>query len=202
MNGYVQISLKEMVEQMGEDWAKARLSEFLCPLNKDVEEFLRFKAIIFAQQNIAPTHLVFASYKDKWKLAGYFTLCIKSISVKKNSLSRDLRDRIKKFAVYYDDDKSYKLPAPLIAQLGKNYNQECDKLITGDELLKMACDKTKQVQGIVGGKVVYIECEDKSSITEFYRRNGFFNFGNRQIEKSEKDTLYGEYLVQMLKYLK
>ena len=97
--------------------------------------------------------------------------------------------------------KTYHLSAPLIAQLGKNYANGMDQLITGDELLKIACDEIRRVQYVLGGRFVYLECEDKPCLTDFYGRNGFCEFDRRSLDPDETD-IEGEYLVQMLKYLK
>jgi len=98
--------------------------------------------------------------------------------------------------------KRYTLAAPLIAQLGKNYYNGYNKLISGDELLKMACDKVSESQRIIGGKIVYLECEDKVKLIEFYSSNGFVAFGKRKLDRDETEVMQGEYLIQMLKYLK
>lgn len=201
MKGYIQISLKDMIEQIGENKVKAILSNFSCPKNKDVEDFIRSKAIEFAKQNIAPTHLIFTSYKEKLELIGYFTLAMKTISITTSSLSKTYRKKIQKFGTYNSDLKAYLIPAPLIAQLGKNFSNGLDKLITGDELLKFACDKVLTVQQDVGGKVVYLECEDKENLKSFYESNGFVNFGKRNLDRDEVDKLEGKYLIQMLKYI-
>jgi hypothetical protein len=39
MQGFSIINLKSMIEQIGEPETKERLSNFSCPLNKDVEYF-------------------------------------------------------------------------------------------------------------------------------------------------------------------
>lgn len=49
MTGYKIVNLKLMIDAVGEDTTKAVLSNFSCPLNKDVEDFLRIKAIDFAR---------------------------------------------------------------------------------------------------------------------------------------------------------
>lgn len=64
MTGYGLVNLKDMVQELGEERTKEILSEFSCPMNKDVEFFLHCKAIEFAKQGIAQTQLVFTSYKD------------------------------------------------------------------------------------------------------------------------------------------
>ena len=201
MAGYKQFVLKEMIEQLGEESVKVILSNFSCPQNLDVEKFIKDKAIEFSKQNIASTHLVFAEYKEKLEIVGYFTLSPKTVYIKKGNLSNTLKKRVSKFGTYDENIKGYSIPAPLIAQLGKNFTNGLNKLITGDELLKMACDKIKTIQANMGGKITYLECEDKPKLIEFYKSNGFVNFGKRTLDRDEKDDLSGEYLIQMLKYL-
>ena len=92
-----------------------------------------------------------------------------------NLLPRD--KRISKFGQYDDVLKQYMISSPLIAQLGKN--DEYKGLISGDVLLSYACDTVKQAQALLGGKIVYLECEDKVGLLEFYRSNGFVDFGKR-----------------------
>ena len=88
----------------------------------------------------------------------------------------------------------------MIGQLGKNYANGYNNLITGEELLKLALDKVQEMQHIVGGKIVYLECEKKEQLIEFYSQNGFVNFGTRTLDRDETN-LTGEELVQMLKYM-
>lgn len=200
MTGYIQVNLRDMVNNIGEDKAKDILSNFSCPLNKDVELFLKHKSIEFSKQGIAVTYLVFTSYKKEYLLSGYYTLATKFIIISRTSLSKSLQKRINKFAQYDSGLRRYVLSAPLIGQLAKNYSYNCN-LITGDELLKLACDKVRFVQGEIGGRVVYLECEDKEKLIQFYSENGFVVFGKRRLDRDEIDVMDGSYLVQMLKYL-
>ncbi|MDO4446053.1 MAG: N-acetyltransferase [Bacillota bacterium] len=203
MNGYVGLNLKEMIEQLGEDETKQILSEFSCPQNKDVEYFLKNNAITFSKQGISSTYIIMASFRNKYVLVGYFTLANKIFCIEKNSFpSQSWRRRIAKFAQYDTTIKRYTLSAPLIGQLGKNFANSYNTLISGDELLKLALDKVQEMQNIVGGKIVYLECEDKECLLDFYSNNGFVNFGKRMLDRDETDTLSGEYLIQMLKYMK
>ncbi len=201
MTGYRVVNLSYLIETLGEDTAKSILSTFSCSLNLDVEQFLQNKAILFAKQGWAQTHLVFASYKGKWVLVGYFALASKNIRIIAKNLGNTLRKRIAKFATYDTMLKAYFLSAPLIAQLGKNYTNNYNKLITGDELLGEACNKIKKIQYELGGRFTYIECEDKQKLISFYSRNGFVEFDKRYLDPDEVDKLEGEYLVQMIKYL-
>ncbi|MDD3268467.1 MAG: N-acetyltransferase [Syntrophomonadaceae bacterium] len=202
MKGYSLVSLKDMAEELGEKRTEKILSQFLCPLNKDVESFFHNSAISLAKQNISVTQLVFASYKQAPVIAGYFTLANKNIMIANKNMSNTTKKRISKFGVFDPDMKGYRISAPLIAQMGKNYANGYNSLITGDELLHIACSKVVQAQELIGGKIVYLECEDKIPLIDFYQSNGFVNFGHRALDRDETAVLTGQYLIQMLKYLK
>ena len=199
MSGYSLINISDMLQELGEDKLKNILSTYMCPHNEDLEYFLRDKAIEFSKQGIAATHLVFTSYKDKPVLIGYFSLANKFIFIPKKLLSQTLKKRVSKFGTR--EENGYSLGTPLIAQLGKNYTNDYNTLITGDELLAMAINKVKQIQSDLGGRIVYLECEDVPYLIEFYSSNGFLNFGKRNLDPDERNRLKGTYLVQMLKYL-
>lgn len=204
MSGYIGVNLKDILsdETMGESAAKSILSSFSCPLNPDVEHFLRNVSIEFSKQSISSTYLIMASFKNTYVLTGYFTLANKIFCISKDSLpNRKWKSRMSKFGQFDKTIQRYTISAPLIGQLGKNYANGYNKLITGDELLKLALDKVREMQNIVGGKIVYLECEQKDALIEFYSRNGFVNFGLRALDRDETDKLSGESLVQMLRYM-
>lgn len=203
MSGYIGLNLMDMVESIGEEDVKSLLSDYYCPYNADVEYFLKHTAIEFSKQGIAQTFLVMASYKKQYVLAGYYTLANKVFVIKKKSMpSRNWERRLSKFCSFDSSLKRYILSAPLIGQLGKNYANSYNELITGDELLKIALDKVKETQSIIGGKIVYLECEDVPYLIDFYSSNGFVNFGKRTLDKDETSASSDNYLVQMLKYMK
>ena len=83
-----------MIDALGESMVVNMLSSFSCPKNKDVENFLKSKSIIFSKQGISKTHLVFTSYKGEPVLIGYFALAPKYIVIKKDSLSKTLQKRM------------------------------------------------------------------------------------------------------------
>ena len=204
MTGYRVVNLGIMLETLGEESVKGILSDFSCPLNQDVEYFLQKKAIDFAKNGWAQTHLVFASYQKEWVLVGYFALSNKYIKISAKYLGKasgTLRKRIRKFASYDADLKAYILSAPLIAQLGKNYRNGYNELITGAELLNEACRKIGKIQLDLGGRFAYLECEDKIKLTQFYEQNGFCEFDCRTLDRDETERMDGTYLVQMLKYI-
>lgn len=207
MSGYVQINLQNLINeyskngQSGEDKAKEILSTFSCPLNADVEYYLHNKAIEFSKQSIAITHLVFASYKSTYVLAGYYALSAhKTFVLSKNALTSKLKKRIGKFGTYDNQLKQLNISAPLIGQLGKNFTNGYNKLISGDELLQLAYEKISMFQREIGGKIVYLECEDKPKLVDFYTSNGFVTFGKRDLDKDEVGIMDGDYLIQLLRY--
>lgn len=201
---YTISSLADMLSELGESDVKEMLSSFSSPKNRDVEEYLKDpnKGIENAKQNISPTSLVYASVDetDERFLCGYFTLTTKTIEVKRKNIDRNTYDKLKKFGAH--DGQTCTIPAPLIAQLGKNYADNCNNLIDGSVLLQMACDEVRKAQQIIGGKVVYLECEDTEKLLKFYTDNGFREFSRRELDYDEQDSFTGQYLVQMLKYLK
>lgn len=204
---YTVLKLSDLLSTHGEDVTRQILSTFYSPNNKDVDNFIKEKAIIFDEQSFAKVHLVFTQYKGTQVLVGYYALANKSFVIKAGvnktstaKISQSLRKRIARFAYLDKDTNQFIVTAPLIGQLGKNYNFK--DLITGDILLEYACDTVREVQSLTGGKFVYLECEDKPFLIDFYTRNGFVNFGKRYLEYDEKDDLSGTYLIQMLKYLK
>ncbi|NBH27622.1 N-acetyltransferase [Lachnospiraceae bacterium] len=204
MSGYIGFNLRDILsdETLGENAAKGILSSFSCPLNPDVEHFLHNVAIEFSKQGISSTHLVMASFKNTYVLVGYFTLANKIFCIDKGSLpNRKWKSRMAKFGQFDKTINRYTISAPLIGQLGKNYANNYNKLITGDELLKLALDKVRETQNIIGGKIVYLECEQKEALIDFYSQNGFVNFGLRPLDRDETNKLSGKALVQMLRYM-
>jgi len=162
---------------------------------------LKYKAVEFSKAAIAKTYLVMASYQGENKIAGYFSLSgSKSFVVKTkgNEISKKMKRRFNKFGTYDVVLKQYHIAALLIGQLGKNYKYK--ELITGDELLTMAVDMLRHVQSLVGGKFIYLECENNEKLIGFYIRNGFKVFGERSLDIDEQD-FSGHMLIQLLKYL-
>lgn len=205
MSGFKVVNVLDMAHELSEDELKSILTNFSSP-NKDVETFLKERALIFAKQGISQTHLVFTSYKKSNILCGYFTLANKEFVYKHNSrhkLSNTIFKKLKSYGHFDSKLKIIRVNAPLIGQIGKNFfEDEYRKLIKGDELLKIACDKIIEAQRIIGGKIVYLECEDISCLKDFYSDNGFVLFGERNLDLSEQSLFKGKTLLQMLRISK
>lgn len=202
MEGFQKINLLDVLKETDEILVKEALEKFSCPLNADVEDFIRNKAIEFSRQRLASVWLVLASFRDEWVTVGYFALAQKYTHIRTEKLSKTLRKRLNKFVTFDVELRDYLLSAPLIGQLGKNFVNGYDELITGDELLKIACDTVAEGQRIFGGRVVYLECEDIPALIDFYERNGFVQFGQRAPTGNERDKLKKHTFIQLLKYLR
>lgn len=202
MSEYVQVKLSEMIEQLGEDETKIILSQFACPRNKDVEDFFKYKAIEFSKQGLAKTTLVYWISDDQVEkyLVGYFAIAPKYIRIARDSVSNSLSKKMNKHGSYDTESREYIVVAPLIGQLGKNYESGNDLLVYGSDLLQMAIEKVKEVQKEIGGRFVFLECEDKPKLIKFYQENGFTTCGKRRKDRDEVGV-DGEYLIQLIKYL-
>lgn len=64
--------------------------------------------------------------------------------------------------------------------MGKNYSVDNGKRITGSELIGYANDIMKDIQHRIGGGVIYLDCEDKQNLKDFYiNKNHYKIFGER-----------------------
>ena len=164
--------------------------------------FLKNKAEEFGKRGLASTYLIFTKYKEKLEFLAYYSLAMKAVVIKNEAnISNSLRKKINTYSIFEPKIKSYIMSCHLIGQLGKNYNISDYSLISGSELLELACRKVRVAQEISGGKFVYLECEDVEGLINFYENNGFTIFGKRKLDKEETD-LNGKYLVQLIRYLK
>ena len=99
MTGYKLIMLKDLLEEIEEDETRKILYSFLCPLNADVQMFLRDKAILFEKQRLSTTYLIFASFRGEPELAGYFTLAQKQFVIPNKSIkSRNSGGRVRELS--------------------------------------------------------------------------------------------------------
>ena len=81
--GYKIINLKDIYNNLGEERTKEILSDYKCELNKDVEYFLKERAIEFSKQDYSRTYIVMSQYKDKDVIVGYFAITNKITNIKK-----------------------------------------------------------------------------------------------------------------------
>ena len=182
--------------ELGEDELLQILSEFSCPLNPDVERFLKYSSIEFTKKNQSVTYLVFSVADGK--LLGYFTLALKPLTVRGETVSNTVKRKLLRVSELDKKSDTYTMSAYLIAQLGKNYSENDGKMITGAELLGLAWDKIKATQYMFGGMVTFLEAENEEKLLSFYRESRFSQFDTRQ---TTSDTDESHELVQLLRLL-
>lgn len=173
------VNLYDLVDAMGEAAAEKILSAFSCPKNSEVERFLHTQALDFARRKLAVTYLLI---NEEGKISAFFTLTHKAIQIENAALSARLRKKIARYAVPDRGSGGFVLSAFLIAQFGRDFTEHD---ITGAELMTSCLNILRRIQRVIGGGVVYLECENEEKLLQFYKRDdiGFRCFGERQSEE-------------------
>ena len=166
---------------------KLGFEDVFSSINKDVEEFLKEKAIQSTKLNTSSTYLVVSSEKG-CGILGYFTLATKMLTLKKEVLSKSEIRIISRFGYYDKDSNSYKIPAILIAQFSKNFNKK-SKSINGSDLMDIVLKQVKNILNLTSGKVVFIECEKIEKVINFYVNSGFQILDTEIVTKNKKDFI-------------
>ena len=178
----------------GEEDLQELFRGFLCPRNPDVEHFFREQSVDFTKRSQSVTYII--TEKVSFELVAYFTLAIKPISVNASIFSYTMRRKIERVAKVNEQTGEYLVAAFLIAQLGKNFADGRNQLISGAQLLDLALDAIRELQFRAGGTVVFLEADDNSKLLSFYEANGFKQFAVRQSHTPDQHKL-----MQLLKVL-
>ncbi len=178
--------------EIGEEALVKVLSNFSCPLNQNVEKFLKEQAIEFTKMNQSVTYLVFS--KVDATLAGYFSLASKPIEVKSDIFSKTVQRKISRVSEYNSEHQIFHLSAYLIAQFGKNFKENTNKIISGQELMGLARGKIRELQYMLGGMVTFLEAEANEKLLDFYTKQNDFKVFDTRMANSIRDGK----LVQML----
>ena len=174
------LSMKQYLAAGGD----ALFSGFACPFNKEVEDFLKNKAVQSNKLNASVSYLVVDS--ETAVLLGYFTLVLKPFTIHESKLSKTNIRLISRFAERNDETGSFTAGLYLIAQIGKNYALPEECRISGGDLMSLALDKLRAAQDLVGGKMVMVEREaDREKLLSFYQSTGFKSW-NARFDKKDK----------------
>ena len=95
---------------------------------------------------------------------------------------------------HHIETESYKLPAVLLAQFGRNFS-ETSASIDGKELMNSALKCIKTIFSLSSGKTAFLECEPSEKLICFYERCGFSLLGNITFSRDKKK------LVQMFRFV-
>ena len=183
-------------DEAGEPELVRTISEFSCPQNPDVSNFLMKNAVEFTKKSQSVTYLVF-SVETK-ELLGYFTLALKPLSVRGETVSNTTKRKLLRISELDENSDTYTMSAYLIAQLGKNYTNGANNKITGKELVELVWTVIEDAQYMLGGIVTFLEAENEEKLLSFYRDNRFSQFDTRQTA-SDMDEAHE--LVQLLRLL-
>lgn len=186
--------IDKFAKMVGEAVLSSTLSSFAVPLNSEVEDFIRKKALQATKLKSSISYLVID--EDLADVVGYFTLLVKPFTIQAASLSSKNRRLIARFAEENTEAGDYTASVYLIAQIGKNYAIEEPLQISGGDLLNMALDKLRAAQDLVGGKLVLVEREaDRAKLLEFYNANGFKSWNGRY---DKKDQVQYDQMIRVL----
>ncbi len=186
--------IDKFAKTVGEAVLSTTLSSFAVPLNSEVEDFIRKKALQATKLKSSISYLVID--EDLADVVGYFTLLVKPFTIQAASLSSKNRRLIARFAEENTEAGDYTASVYLIAQIGKNYAIEEPLQISGGDLLNMALDKLRAAQDLVGGKLVLVEREaDRAKLLEFYNANGFKSWNGRY---DKKDQVQYDQMIRVL----
>ena len=181
------IRLVDLLEtEDGESFYKTLTANF-SSTNKDVESFLKEKAVQSVKLCTSSTYLVISKDNPN-DLLGYFSLATKVLTLKKLFLSKSTEKIIKRYGYYDDDSDSYKIPAILIAQFGKNYSEKSES-IQGSILMSIALQQIKTILSFSSGKTAFLECEKKQALIEFYKNHNFIILDNEILSKNHKELI-------------
>lgn len=182
--------------EAGEPALVKLLSGFSCPKNPDVERFLKKSAIEFTKKNQSVTYVVISV--EDGGLLGYFTLALKPLTVRGEMVSNTTKRKLLRVSELDEDSGTYTMAAYLIAQLGKNYADERNTEIAGEELIELAWMVIASGQYMLGGMVTFLEAENEEKLLSFYRDNRFSQFDTRQTLSAAEEP---HELVQLLRLL-
>lgn len=172
------INILDVLEYDGENRLNSRLSVFSCPANPEIDSFLKINALNFAKRKLSITYLVFD--ENDGQIVGYFTLAHKAIEIRNDNISNTTRRKLSAHAELDSDTNSFTASAFLLAQIGKNYGVDNGKRITGKVLMGFACDILTDIQHRIGGGIIYLDCENKQKLKNFYITEHHYKiFGER-----------------------
>jgi hypothetical protein len=142
MRQFDTINILDMLGAIGEAELQQCLSDFSCPINPEIEQFVLNNAIEFAKKKLSVTYFVVNGHG---KIAAVFTLAHKAVEIGNTNLSNSKRKKLSRYAILDSESNSYTVSAFLIAQFGKNYAVDEGKGINGNELMDLTFEILEKV---------------------------------------------------------
>ncbi|MCL1905040.1 MAG: hypothetical protein FWG19_02825 [Methanomassiliicoccaceae archaeon] len=156
---YEVFPLRNILSTYPEKVVSEKLSRFSCERDRDVELFLKEKAIVQEKKHISRTYLIFTA-DTKTELMAYFTIAISNMDVADLQCEDKIR---KKMNINKGVAQNY-----LLGQLGKRDDAEKG---LGEFAIEQAVDRILTANLNVGCRVIRVDC--KTSLLKYYTENGF-----------------------------
>ena len=163
------VPLSMMIEEWAAEDVTEYLCSFICDRDKELELFLRNRAVEFERRDLARTFLL---VHDE-RIIGYFSLASTVLEIKDEwPVSNTLK---KKMNAVEGPTTAF-----LIGQVCKAKGVE-EKI--GPQIIDKAMGMFRKAREICGGRVVCVDC--KRELLGFYEENGF-----RVISESSESGLF------------
>ncbi len=179
-----------MIEISNEAIAQDLISIFLCQKDRDIEDFLKKRAIYFEKLGKSRTFFLYDEDEEDFNILAYFTLAIQVLRVPQKGISNRKIKNLDGFSSKQKGSIISEFPSILIGQLGKN-EMYPDK-ISGKEILEYCLAVLIEGQIRLGGRVILLECKPIPYLIRLYGEYGF--------SVLETDINSGE-LIQMVRVL-
>lgn len=170
------IQLTDILKYDNEAQLSQALRAFSCARNKELETFIREKAIGLEKQHHTRTYLIFKGHT----IQAFFALAVNLLET--STLSRTL---IKKLSSNHNADTQY-IPCFIIGQLGKSD----DSVIRGDEIMEIALSILLEIHNYLGTRFVLLDAVNVPKVIEFYERHNFIKLPVSNNDKQVKMIRY------------
>ncbi|HZK37757.1 MAG TPA: hypothetical protein VFC98_02605 [Clostridia bacterium] len=166
------------------------ISIFYCEKDKDVENFLKDKSIIFEKLGKSRTYFIYDENAEEFNILAYFTLAMQVLKVPEELLSGRKTKLLDGYGSKIKGEKITEFPTILIGQIGKNDLYK--ELISGKEIMEYCILLVLRGQATLGGRIIMLECKDIPYIINLYEKFGF-----QKLERNYEDDEF----LQMIKIL-
>ncbi len=162
------VSLKDLLNDFGEEIVSEKLASFYCARNQDVEKFIKLNAIRFEKTHNARTYLIFDEENMTKGILGYISLSFKEVILQPET--KENKSEVKRLNGISKNAEDVKVF--LLGQLGKNDSVENDELDLS-RILDLVYEVILSAQKLVGGRVLLLECQNIPKLIKAYEGCGF-----------------------------
>lgn len=111
MNKFETVNILDMINAIGEEELQFILSDFFCPKNHEIEQFVRKNAIEFAKRKMSITYLVI---DGEGRIVGIFTLTHKAVQLFQRQIGGgvvylECEDKPKLLSFYQNNENRYQI---------------------------------------------------------------------------------------------